>query len=262
MVRCFVVFVMALIFPQVFESSILVYKDEGVDESSLRWVIEFFTKRGDKVKTADADFIINNHEWINQYDKIVIPGGADCPYHRKLKGAGCRNIKKFVKNRGTYIGICAGGYFGSQKVEFALGTDLEVNEDRELAFFQGVARGPMLKPYVYNSEKGTSAAKIRSSIDGSEFYSYHNGGSTFILREANRNKVEVLAEYVDANNAPAVIKCKYGKGQAILSGIHFEADQKLLLSASSKAELQQMKAIAEKIKSTSKIRKRFLDAIL
>ena len=253
---------MSLLFFPIFSANILIYNDEGVDEACLQWVITFFQEKGDIIKVVNADFLISTSKWIDQYDKIVIPGGADCPYHRKLKGKGCSNIKKFVKNGGTYIGICAGGYFGCEKVEFALKTNLEVNESRELAFFPGAARGPMLKPYVYNSEKGASAAKIRSSIDGSIFYSYHNGGSTFIFNESDQNNVEVLAEYVDAGNAPAVVRCKYGKGQAILSGIHFEANQELLLSTSSKEEFGEIKVIAEKIKSTSKIREGFLKRIL
>ena len=262
MVRYFFVFATLFTFFPTFGASILVYNDEGVDEASLQLVSTFFKNKGDKVKNVNADFLINNPKWITQHDKIVIPGGADCPYHKKLKGAGCRNIKKFVKNGGTYIGICAGGYFGSKKVEFALGTDLEVNEYRELAFFPGIARGPMLKPYVYDSEEGASAAKIRSSIDGSVFYSYHNGGSTFVLDGINQDGIEVLAEYADKNNAPAVIQCKYGKGQAILSGIHFEADPQFLNSTSTAKELSKLKPIAKKIKATSKIRMRFLEIIL
>ncbi|MBO7642162.1 MAG: biotin--protein ligase [Alphaproteobacteria bacterium] len=262
MIKCFWTIITLLIFLPTFGANILVYNDNGVDWSSLQWVSIFFKNRGDKVKNVNADFLINNPEWMTQYDKIVIPGGADCPYHEKLKGTGCRNIKKFVENGGTYIGICAGGYFGCKKVEFALGTGLEVNEYRELAFFPGVARGPMLKPYVYDSEDGASAAKVRSLTDGSIFYSYHNGGSTFVLDEINQNGIEVLAEYADENNSPAVIRCKCGKGQAILSGIHFEADQKLLYSTSPTKELDKIKPIAEKVGSTEEIKKRFLEVIL
>ncbi len=262
MIKYFGGFVTFFAFFSAFGANVLLYNDEGVDQTSLQWVSIFFKNKGDRVKAVDADFLINNPEWMTEYDKIVIPGGADCPYHKKLKGPGCRNIKRFVEDGGTYIGICAGGYFGCKKVEFALGTDLEVNEYRELAFFPGVARGPMLKPYVYDSEDGASAAKIRSSIDGSVFYSYHNGGSSFILDGIDRNGIEILAEYVDENNVPAVIRCKYGKGQAILSGIHFEADQKLLYSTSPTKELNKINPIAEKVGDTSEIKKCFLEVIL
>ena len=96
MIKCFCTIITLLIFLPTFGANILVYNDNGVDWSSLQWVSIFFKNRGDKVKNVNADFLINNPEWMTQYDKIVIPGGADCPYHEKLKGTGCRNIKKFV----------------------------------------------------------------------------------------------------------------------------------------------------------------------
>lgn len=237
-----------------FGSNILVYNDEGVHPICLQWTLSFFQNRGNDVHAVDADFLINNTEWIDQYDILVIPGGADRPYHKKLQGIGCDNIKHFVKNGGTYIGICAGGYFGCKNIEFAKGTELEICEDRELGFFPGVASGPVLNQYVDNSDEGASAAKIRSSIDDSIFYAYHNGGSTFIINDINTKNVTVLAEYIDAGNQPAIIKCKYGNGIAILSGIHFEAvfDNDTIVNNS----------IAEKVLSTSNIMYKFLDNIL
>lgn len=263
MIKYLLVFVFLFRCFPIFGANVLVYNDEGVDKVCLGWVTSFFENRGDNVRSVDAEFLTKySKEWMTQYDKIVIPGGADRPYHKKLKGQGCDNIKEFVNNGGTYIGICAGGYFGSEKVEFGLGTDFEVNEDRELAFFPGIARGPMLRPYVFDSEDGASAAKVRSA-DGSVFYSYHNGGSTFVLDDVNQDYVKVFAVYVDENDAPAVIRCEYGKGQAVLSGIHFEADQENLLGcALPTEESAKVKLIADKVGSTSEIKDRFLQLIL
>jgi glutamine amidotransferase-like uncharacterized protein len=42
---------------------------------------------------------------------------------------------------GSYLGLCAGAYYGSSRVVFEPGTPLEVIGDRELAFFPGIARG-------------------------------------------------------------------------------------------------------------------------
>ena len=151
MIKYPIMVLISLIHCTMFGQNVLVYNDEGVDQTGLQWVVKFFQSRGDHVDIIDADFLIKNDEWIAQYDKIVIPGGADCQYHTKLTGTGCNNIKKFVSNGGTYIGICAGGYFGCKHIEFAKGTVLEICEDRDLGFFPGIARGPMLKPYVYNT---------------------------------------------------------------------------------------------------------------
>ena len=55
------------------------------------------------------------------------------------------------------MGICAGSYYGSRKVEFDLQGRLEVNEDRELKLFKGRAVGPALKGFDYKSTKGEYA---------------------------------------------------------------------------------------------------------
>jgi len=35
-------------------------------------------------------------------------------------------IREYVEQGGMYLGLCAGGYYGAQKVEFEVGTPLEV----------------------------------------------------------------------------------------------------------------------------------------
>jgi glutamine amidotransferase-like uncharacterized protein len=199
----------------------------GVSNDCLKHTQLFINKRvyRSKIKIVDAKFLQHNG-WLDEAKILIIPGGADRFYNQMLQGVGCTNIKKFVEIGGTYLGICAGGYFGSAKVEFALGTEIEVNEERELSFFPGTATGPVLKNYVYNSKEGALPAEL-SRQNGDCFYSYYNGGCTFKDAELFRN-VEVIAKYKDANNCPAIVRCKYGKGLAILSGVHFEYDLELL----------------------------------
>ena len=66
---------------------------------------------------------------------LVMPGGRDKPYQENLSGKGIEIIKNFVKRGGSYLGICAGAYFASDRVEFEIGSDIEVNEERDLKFF-------------------------------------------------------------------------------------------------------------------------------
>lgn len=229
---------------------ILLYKDAGVSEKSFRHVCSFF-KKG--VQIVDSDFLKKGGNWMEGSGMLVIPGGADKPYSEKLSGAGCENIRTFVKNGGTYLGICAGGYFGTSKVEFALGTDIEVNEVRELSFFPGVSRGPFLKDFA----KGACAAKIKSLYDGDIFYAYCNGGCTFDMKSVKPERfmdIQVLAVYAD-RDVPAVVKCKYGKGYAILSGVHFEYDPLIMKNNSENQEILQ--PIVDSIAETRKTMDRF-----
>ena len=152
-----------------------------------------------------GDMIINE-PWTSSCAAIVFPGGADSGYCRTLNGAGNRRIRQFVENGGIYIGFCAGGYYGSKRCEFEVGSKLlEVVGDRELAFYPGVARGCAFSGFVYHSEKGARASelKVNKSVLSAGsipnvFKSYYNGGGVFVDAPKYRGQgVEVLASYAD-----------------------------------------------------------------
>lgn len=48
---------------------------------------------------------------------------------------------EYVEGGGSYLGLCAGAYYGCSSVEFEPGSSMEVSGDRELAFFPGAAIG-------------------------------------------------------------------------------------------------------------------------
>lgn len=167
--------------------------------------------------TADA---ILNTRWEEACSLLIMPGGRDRPYHAALKGEGCRRIQSFVEKGGTYLGICAGAYFGAKRVEFDQGFPLEVSEDRELMFFQGAAVGPVYGKgtFDYSTQKGARAAKLRTPQG--DFHAYYNGGCTF---EGDFSSCRILAWYADLpGEPPAILECQVGKGKAILSGVHIE----------------------------------------
>ena len=151
-----------------------------------------------------------------------MPGGADLLYVRKLNGQGNKHIKAYVKNGGAYLGICAGSYYGSAYVEFDKGGKLEVFGERELAFFPGVAVGPVLAKYDYRSNSGSSAAKIKlDSKEVKKAVMYYNGGGYF-KNATNYDDVTIIGYY--ENYLPAIVHVSFGKGNVILSGVHFEYD--------------------------------------
>jgi len=176
--------------------------------------------------------------WAPGCALFVIPGGADLGYCRVLNGAGNRLISRYVRNGGRYLGLCAGGYYGTNRCEFEVGDQaLEVIGARELAFFPGTCRGAAFKGFRYASEIGARAAKLSLNLDalpGSENLTpsvccYYNGGGVFVDAEGMAGaEVEVLASYEDdvalgADSGKAgVVYCKAGNGAAILTGPHPE----------------------------------------
>ncbi|KAK2786796.1 biotin holocarboxylase synthetase [Emmonsiellopsis sp. PD_33] len=181
--------------------------------------------------------MIINEPWTASCALLVMPGGADLPYCRTLNGEGNRRISQFVQRGGAYLGLCAGGYYGSKKCEFEVGNKkLEVIGDRELGFFPGTCRGCAFPGFVYDSEAGARAAELQVSKSAlpvgsvpDVFRSYHNGGGVFVDASKYAEKgVEVLASYTEELNvdsgegAAAVVYCPVGDGAAILTGPHPE----------------------------------------
>ena len=188
------------------------------------------------VITVTGDAIIKE-PWSASCAMLVFPGGADLPYCRTLNGAGNRRISQFVERGGFFLGLCAGGYYGSKKCEFEVGNKkMEVVGERELAFFPGVCRGSAFSGFVYHSEAGAKAVELEVSKAAFSrgpvpdvFRSYYNGGGVFVDAVKLRDKgVEVLANFtanldVDAGDGKAaVVYCKVGNGAAVLTGPHPE----------------------------------------
>ena len=69
-------------------------------------------------------------------------------------------IKDYVTGGGSYLGICAGAYYGASYIEFNKGGELEVIGARELEFFDGKAIGPAIAEY---STENKSGARLRLS---------------------------------------------------------------------------------------------------
>ena len=175
--------------------------------------------------------------WTASCALLVFPGGADLGYCRTLNGEGNRKIKQFVQRGGAYLGLCAGGYYGSSRCEFEVGSKrMEVIGSRELAFFPGTCRGCAFAGFVYHSEEGSRAVELKAEktalAEGSVpdvFRSYYNGGGVFVDAPKYKDQgVEVLASYTEplgvesGEGAAAIVYCKVGEGAAVLTGPHPE----------------------------------------
>ncbi len=238
---------------------IYIYSDDGVSAESLTHTLHTLHGLFDSkyaIKTLNAHDVIQG-EWKKHAALFIMPGGADLPYVKALNGKGNQQIKEYVEKGGNYLGICAGAYYASREVQFAVGTPLEVVGKRELSFFSGVAKGPILASYYYNSNRGTRAARIKISNDKLKHATlFYNGGPAFIP-DSKQHNVEVIARYEDLPNKPAaIIKTNVGSGNVILTAVHFEYDPALLDSSD-----QYLPPIISALNQHQKERARLLDMI-
>ncbi|SCU92710.1 LAMI_0E11694g1_1 [Lachancea mirantina] len=215
--------------------NVLVYNGPGASEDSVKHAVRTLRHLLEPyyaVSTVSAR-VLQTEPWAAKTSAIAFPGGADIPYIRECTPV-LPLIKKFVSRQGgAFIGFCAGGYFGTSRVEFATGDpNLEVVGARELKFFPGTGRGPAFRGFRYNSEAGARAAKLKTE-DGDELCVYYNGGGVFVDADKFDN-VEVIATYADPidvpfsedpgspNGAAAAVICKSGNGKVLLTGPHPE----------------------------------------
>ena len=230
---------------------ILIYSDKGVSPySALGLFIRtnaLLKKSPYNIKLVNADYV-KNAAWESNTALFIMPGGRARPYYDSLGtvwkvdnvpqgkmreiseiGIGNKRIYHFVtQNGGKFFGVCAGAYYASGITIFEEGGFLEVIDEGPLKFFSGIAEGPAygLGKFSYRKKSGVRLAEI--SWDRTEEkkeqigHAYYNGGC-FFHKATKFDGYQVLARYNDISEKPAaVIECKLDKGQAILSGVHFE----------------------------------------
>jgi glutamine amidotransferase-like uncharacterized protein len=218
---------------------VLIYRDYIHDNGLLhRALCDHYG--ADKIRYCDADDILDGA--LDQTIKLfVMPGGADLYYCEKLNGAGNAAIRQWVKQGGTYLGICAGAYYACASIGWACGTKQEISGKRELAFFPGHATGPVYE-FIEDQDAGKSclSAPTLHWDDGQTTHTSnvcYEAGPVFhspsllsppSVAQSGDNNIKILAHYTDLPDAPAIVECAVGKGRAILCSPHIESTPDLL----------------------------------
>lgn len=206
---------------------VLVYEDYGcASTDGLKRALDgYYAPRGIRVETTDAAAVVGG-ALDDGVLAFVMPGGAATPYRRKLGLLGNGRIASYVRDGGAYLGICAGAYYACSKVEFE--TDVPeiciVRDDGLLNLLAATAVGTLrkelrIRPYAVN-EASSAAVELLWRADGEEHTVRYHGGPRFELHDP---AAEVLAVYKDVEGMPpAVVGKSFGRGRAVLSGVHME----------------------------------------
>ncbi|CAI4057345.1 biotin--[acetyl-CoA-carboxylase] ligase BPL1 SKDI_04G1030 [Saccharomyces kudriavzevii IFO 1802] len=253
--------------------NVLVYNGPGTTPGSVKHAVESlrdFLEPYYAVSTVNVK-VLQTEPWMSKTSAVVFPGGADLPYVQACQPIIPR-LKQFVsKQGGVFIGFCAGGYFGSSRVEFAQGDPtMEVTGSRDLRFFPSTSRGPAYSGFQYNSEAGARAVGL-DLPDGSQFSTYFNGGAVFVDADKFDN-VEILATYTDhpdvpssdsgkgqSENPAAVVLCNVGRGKVLLTGPHPEFNVRFMKKSTDKHFLE---TVVERLKAQETDRLKFMRTIL
>jgi glutamine amidotransferase-like uncharacterized protein len=137
---------------------------------------------------------------LRAYKLLIVPGGNSITIGNNLSKTATAMVRSTVQNYGLhYLGICAGGFFGSY--QNANGLDL--------------TSGVWFNVWP-NFGKGTGKEAVNISFpNGSKLNVYwHDGPET-------SGWGHIVAKYPDGT--AAITEGAYGKGFAIMSGVHPEA---------------------------------------
>ncbi|XP_059144833.1 uncharacterized protein LOC131932001 isoform X2 [Physella acuta] len=163
-------------------TSVLIYDGEGSDIESRKLLHRSLTAAVDKQVHA-INYIsaieIKKGSWVKDCQLMVFGGGYDLGFEAAVGKNGAKIIQEFVKNGGSYLGLCAGAYWACDYIEFDKGGPLEVVGERYLKFFPGVCVGPAFPGFRYNSKRGAQAVPVlynqTCTVDA-----YMHGGGYFI----------------------------------------------------------------------------------
>ena len=221
---------------------VVVYSDEGVDRRALAQTLQTLDSLLHEHRLAVVT--LSSEQLLSQLRAsdaaldialLVMPGGADRFYHRKLaveSRDGCALIRQYVRSGGAYLGLCAGAYFGSAWLEFAAQSE-QIRGRRQLAFADGLICCGPAAAHFFADDTARSARLLACQWNGRTLHCYYNGGGHFFSLGARCSCLATLLRYPGAtrkaclcqqpaHSLSAVIHIPFGRGNVVLSALHPE----------------------------------------
>lgn len=208
---------------------VLVYVGPGAGPMSSAALLSVLPLALPKVhiRAAQADEL-RDGAFHSSTAALVFPGGIDRPMIEALGEPGFQSIRDFVRDGGCYLGICAGAYFAANICEFQCEDGSMIGGPRPLRFFPGTAIGPLrsIAPKFDGDDETTAAtANLILSPGGAGVTGVYWGGPSFEAGSgdlAGTGGWRILARYEQAGGRVAAVDCGFGRGRAVLSGVHPE----------------------------------------
>ena len=152
---------------------------------------------------------------LQQFDSVLFGGGSSKTQANGLGEQGMNEVRKFVKNGGRYVGICAGAFLASANsyalklinAEMASGKGKEIITLNFTEKGQQILQAPQTTPCKYSSGPVNIHPANIDSLPAYEVLAYFD------------SMPSALSKY---NNTPAVIAGHYGKGLVIAFSPHPE----------------------------------------
>ena len=202
-------------------SDIALYSGQGTDEGCIQATENMFEWMGYTVRLVTSNDI--NNGGLDNFKILCVPGGDMYQYSQDISSKGKENIKDFIRDGGSYIGICGGSYFTGEKVIWQ-GNQLPMTP---LGIFPGTTRGPVdeIAPYpqcvMCKVNIVDSTHPITQSEQDSTWIIYCYGP---MFTPDTGADISILGRY-DIGNQPMMISFDYGDGRVFIIGTHPEFEE-------------------------------------
>jgi glutamine amidotransferase-like uncharacterized protein len=161
---------------------------------------------------------------LSRFDVLIMPGGSGSAQARKLGDDGRDRVRRFVRDGGGYVGICAGSYLASSHYEWSLHLlNAQVHDRAHWARGTGQVTLTM-----------TPAGQIALGESDEEIDVYYGQGPLLVPdTKPDLPAFEPLAKYateIAKNGAPsgvmigttAIARAQFGRGRVICYSPHPE----------------------------------------
>lgn len=180
---------------------------------------------GYKIDFVTSEDIKSGEIFSSQDCKMFVMGGGRFSQVKEAIGTqGIENIKAYVQNGGTYLGVCMGAYAAFSKIDFR-GEFARTSEG--FSFFQGTSRGslPLTLPYDATGNSAT-IIEVQHAKRAIKFPALYWGGNGMDKNELIAIGAEPLSHIKLANGAEKVMSASINVGnnggKAYLCGYHPE----------------------------------------
>jgi glutamine amidotransferase-like uncharacterized protein len=205
------------------EIRVALYADSGATRKDLPEVeLCLLPSMGFDVEHVTAADVRSGE--LAEFDVLIHPGGSASEQARTLGEDGRERLRRFVKDGGGFVGICAGAYLASAQYRWSLGIlNAAVVDDEH--WERGIGKVQLRLP---------SAGRAALDLDQEIIPIHYNNGP--LLAPGNEKQLagyELLAAYeseIAENGAPtgimkgttAIARGEFGKGRVICFSPHPE----------------------------------------
>ncbi|MFW9961334.1 MAG: BPL-N domain-containing protein [Candidatus Thorarchaeota archaeon] len=146
---------------------------------------------------------------LNTCDILVFPGGSAVSYRNDLEPEGLDIVRDFVRNGGSYFGICGGSLFATNAI---------------LGLFDGTYSNPVNGTGIFLTQMyvNRNSSELNMSSEPSS-YQVMYWNSAFFYGDGMTTAIPI-ANYSN-NNRPGMIAFRYGEGTVFLSSPHPEYEE-------------------------------------